>query len=92
MDVFKIVQGPHSPRRVPLQVFPGHFPGQFSSISRFLSLRGSAKSAIFQIFPGWILEAISQMFSFFPSANKTSIKLKKSLAQIDSKMWYEKTY
>ena len=32
------------------------------------------------------------MFSFFPSANKASIKLKKSLAQIDSKMWYEKTY
>ena len=45
-------QGPHSPRRVPLQVFPGHFPGQFSSISRFLSLRGLAKSAIFQVFPG----------------------------------------
>ena len=30
------------------------------------------------------------MFSFFPSANKASIKLKKSLAQGDSKMWYEK--
>ena len=30
------------------------------------------------------------MFPFFLSANKASIKLKKSLAQIDSKMWYEK--
>ena len=43
------IQGPHSPRRVPLQVFPGHFPGRFSSISRFFSLRGLAKSAIFQV-------------------------------------------
>ena len=52
MLMFNANQGPHPPRWVPLQVFPGHFPGQFSSISRFLSLRGSAKSAIFQVFPG----------------------------------------
>ena len=31
-------QGSQSPRRVPLQVFPGHFPGQFSSISRFFQV------------------------------------------------------
>ena len=69
IETSQTIQGPHSPTTVPPQVFPGHFPGRFSPISRFLSLRGSAKSAIFQVFPGWISEAISQIFSFFPSAN-----------------------
>ena len=34
---------------------------QCPGFSRFLSLRGSAKRAIFQVFPGWIFKAISQM-------------------------------
>ena len=45
VDIHDIaMQGPHSPRMVPLQIFPGYF----SSISRFLLLPGWSKSAIFR--------------------------------------------
>ena len=49
----KHLQGPHSPRRVPLQVFPGHF----WSISRFFKvfiIAWFGEKCHFPVFPGWI--------------------------------------
>ena len=90
---FFLPQGPHSPRRVPLQVFPGHFPGQFFSISRFFQVFIVAWFVAKCHFPGFSRLIFKQFPKHFHPSNlliKHLLSWKKSLAQ--KKMSYEKTW